>query len=387
MAWIIGWDLLLEYGIGNTAVAITWQGYANAFLRGMGVNVPWWLVTDYRSAAKTPELLLTAPHPLGFPVVFNGLGVLIVVLITALLVWGVRESARFNAVMVAVKIVVLGFFVALSAKYVKAENFHPFAPNGFPGIGAGAAIIFFAYIGFDAVSTCAEECKRPGRDMPIGIIGSLVLCTVVYIIISFVFAGLMPFSYVAGLTEEQRSEALAVAMTYVHMPGWMVGVVALGSVVAQTAVLLVFQLGQPRILFAMARDGFLPPVFTRVHPRFRTPHVATILTGALVALVTPFVNVDEMVDLSNVGTLFAFILVCIGITILRFREPGRARPFRVPLGPLLVPMLGVGSCLFLIYYLPPTAPLRFVGWLLAGLVVYASYGYRHSRLRHARAAA
>jgi APA family basic amino acid/polyamine antiporter len=386
VAWIIGWDLLLEYAIGNTAVAISWAGYANALLRGMGIDLPWWMATDYRSAAKTAGLLATAPHVAGVPIVFNALAAFIVAVVTIVLVWGVKESARFNAIMVAVKILVLAFFVVVSAKYVKAENWHPYAPNGFHGIGAGAAIIFFAYIGFDAVSTCAEECKRPGRDMPIGIIGSLIVCTVIYMVIACIFSGLMPYSAVVGLTEEQRSEALAVAMQYVHMPPWTVGVVALGSVVAQTAVLLVFQLGQPRILFAMARDGFLPPVFTRVHPRFQTPHVSTILTGVLVAVVSAFVSIDEMVDLSNIGTLFAFILVCLGISIVRFREPGRARPFRVPFGPLLVPGLGVVSCLFLIAYLPPTSWLRFVGWLLAGLVVYASYGYRHSRLRHARAA-
>jgi APA family basic amino acid/polyamine antiporter len=386
VAWIIGWDLLLEYAIGNTAVAISWSGYANALLRGMGVNLPWWMVTDYRSAAKTAGLMATAPHALGVPIVFNGLAVFIVAVVTIVLVWGVRESARFNAAMVVIKLAVLGFFVFVSARYVEPANWHPYAPNGFSGIAGGAAIIFFAYIGFDAVSTCAEECKNPGRDMPFGIIGSLIVCTFVYVVIAGIFSGLMPYSAVVGLTEEQRSESLTVAMTYVHMPGWTVGVVAAGSVVAQTAVLLVFQLGQPRILFAMARDGFLPPVFTRVHPRFRTPHVSTILTGVLVGGVSAFVSIDEMVDLSNIGTLFAFILVCAGIIILRFRDPGRARPFRVPFGPVIVPVLGILSCLFLIFYLPPTSWWRFVGWLLAGLVVYVLYGYRHSRLRHAHAA-
>ena len=386
VAWIIGWDLLLEYAIGNTAVAISWSGYANALLQGMGVNLPWWIVTDYRSASKTAGLIATAPHLLGVPIVFNALAAFIVALVTVVLVWGVKESARFNAVMVVIKLVVLGFFVFVSARYVEPANWHPYAPNGFSGIAGGAAIIFFAYIGFDAVSTCAEECKNPGRDMPIGIIGSLIVCTVVYVVIAGIFSGLMPYPAVVGLSEEQRSESLTVAMRYVHMPGWTVGVVALGSVVAQTAVLLVFQLGQPRILFAMARDGFLPPVFTKVHPRFRTPHVSTILTGVLVAVVSAFVSIDEMVDLSNIGTLFAFILVCSGIIILRFRDPGRARPFRVPLGPVLIPVLGILSCLFLIVYLPPTSWWRFVGWLLAGLVVYVLYGYRHSRLRHARPA-
>jgi APA family basic amino acid/polyamine antiporter len=283
--------------------------------------------------------------------------------------------------MVVFKIVILAFFVLAGAKFVAPENWHPFAPNGFAGVGAGAATAFFAYIGFDAVSTCAEECKNPGRDMPIGIIGSLVICTLIYVVVAVVFAGLIPYSALVRLDETERSEALAVAMSYVHMPGWTVGVVAFGSVVAQTAVLLVFQLGQPRILMAMARDGFLPPVFARVHPRYRTPHVSTILTGALVAVVSAFVNLDEMVNLTNIGTLFAFILVCLGVIVMRFREPSRARPFRVPGGPIVVPSLGVVSCLLLIGYLPPSSWLRFVGWFAGGLVIYGLYGFRHSRLR------
>jgi APA family basic amino acid/polyamine antiporter len=382
VAWIIGWDLVLEYAIGNTAVAIAWAGYADAFLRGMHVDLPAWLVTDYRTAAHSnPQVLVQAPHVLGIPIVFNALAVGIVAFITVFLVWGVRESARFNAVMVAVKLVILAFFVLASTRFVEPANWHPFAPNGFAGVGAGAAIIFFAYIGFDAVSTCAEECKNPGRDMPIGIIGSLVVCTLVYIVVAAVFSGLIPYSALVSLDERERSEALAVAMSYAHMPSWMVGVVAFGSVVAQTAVLLVYQLGQPRILFAMARDGFLPPVFARVHPRFRTPHVATILTGVLVGVVSAFANIDEMVDLTNIGTLFAFVLVCAGIIILRFRDPARPRPFRVPFGPVLVPGLGVLSCLVLIAYLPPSSWGRFVAWLAVGLCIYGLYGVRHSRLR------
>jgi APA family basic amino acid/polyamine antiporter len=195
-----------------------------------------------------------------------------------------------------------------------------------------------------------------------------------------VFTGLVPYPVVARFDEMQRAEPLAVAMDYVHMPGWMVGVVALGSVMAQTAVLLVFQLGQPRILFAMARDGFLPPVFARVHPRFRTPHVSTILTGVMVGVVSAFANIDEMVDLTNIGTLFAFILVCIGICVLRFKDPKRERPFRVPFGPFLLPGLGFLSCLGLAAYLPPTSWWRFLAWLLLGLVLYFSYGFRNSRL-------
>jgi APA family basic amino acid/polyamine antiporter len=385
VAWIIGWDLLLEYGIGNTAVAISWAGYMDAFLQGLGVHLPRWMLTDYRTAAKTPDLLASAPHVFGVPIVFNGLAIAIVTVITIVLVWGVKESARFNAVMVAVKLVVLAFFVFACAKFVEPANWHPFAPNGMRGIGSGAAVIFFAYIGFDAVSTCAEECKNPGRDMPIGIIGSLIVCTIIYVIVGSVFTGLIPYPALVEMPPAQRAEALAVAMQHVHMAGWQVGIVALGSVVAQTAVLLVFQLGQPRILFAMSRDGFLPPVFMRVHPRFKTPHVSTILTGVLVGVVSAFVNIDEMVDLSNIGTLFAFILVAIGVAIMRIREPERKRPFRVPFGPLLVPALGAVSCSVLVYNLPQTSWVRFFLWLVAGLVVYVAYGFRHSKLRRARA--
>jgi basic amino acid/polyamine antiporter, APA family len=379
VAWIIGWDLLLEYAIGNTAVAISWASYMTALLEGMGVRVPPWMGADYRTAAKTPGLFAQAPHFLGVPIVFNGLAVAVVAGVTILLVLGIRESARFNALMVGTKIVILAFFVVVGARFVRADNWRPFAPNGFAGIGAGAAVIFFAFIGFDAVSTCAEECKRPARDLPIGIVGSLVVCAVVYVIVAAVFSGLMPYAEVAKLDEAQRAQALAVAMRYAGLPPWTVGVVALGSVAAQTAVLLVFQLGQPRILMAMARDRLLPAAFARVHPRYGTPHVSTILTGVLVAGVSAFASIDEMVDLTNIGTLFAFAVVCAGIVTLRFREPNRPRPFRVPLGPVLLPSLGLLSCLALVAYLPPASWLRFAGWLLAGLLVYAAYGFRRAQ--------
>jgi APA family basic amino acid/polyamine antiporter len=217
--------------------------------------------------------------------------------------------------------------------------------------------------------------------MPIGIIGSLIVCTVIYAVVAAVFTGMVPFPVLLHLNSSQQAEPLTMAMKYVHMPNYMVGIVALGSVIAHTAVLLVFQLGQPRILFAMARDGFLPPSFAKVHPKFRTPHVATILTGVLVGLAAAVANIDEMVDLTNIGTLFAFILVCLGIMVLRFKDPGRERSFRVPLGPVFLPSLGVISCVYLIFFLPPSSWWRFFGWLMAGLVVYFLYGYRHSRLR------
>ncbi len=387
VAWIIGWDLMIEYAIGNTAVAIAWGQYMKTLLEGFGVHIPAWLSTDYRTATATaPEVVAAAPHIGPSPIVFNLLAVVIVALLTIVLVWGVRESARANAVMVVVKLVVLAFFVAVGTRFMSPSNFHPFAPNGLSGIGTGASVIFFAYIGFDAVSTCAEECKDAKRDMPIGIIGSLVVCTVIYIVVAVIFVGLMPYTVIANATPDQQAEPLTLAMKFAKIPDWMVGVVAFGSVVAQTAVLLVYQLGQPRILLSMSRDGFLPALFARVHPRYKTPHVSTILTGIFVALVSAVANISEMVDLTNIGTLFAFILVCIGVAILRVREPNRPRGFRVPFGPFVVPALGATSCAFLVYELPATSKIRFVVWLAIGLVVYALYGFRNSRLSAQRRA-
>jgi APA family basic amino acid/polyamine antiporter len=385
VAWIIGWDLILEYAIGNVAVAISWANYFNTLLEGLGIHLPRWLTVDFQTAhAKMPEVVANAPHVFGIPIVVNFLAFAIVAAITVVLVWGIRESARLNFWMVALKLVVLGFFVFVSFNFVKSENWTPFAPNGFTGVAAGAAIVFFAYIGFDAVSTTAEEARNPKRDMPIGIIGSLIICTVIYIIVSAVFTGMIPYKALKDTLSTEQAEPLTLAMKYVSMPNWMVGVVAFGSVVAHTAVLLVFQLGQPRIFFAMARDGLLPPTFAKVHPKFRTPHVTTIVTGLAVGVTSMFTTLDEMVNLTNIGTLFAFILICIGITILRYKDPHRERPFRVPLGPVLLPGLGVLSSLGLIYYLPPSSWWRFLGWLVVGALIYFAYGYRHSRLRHPR---
>ncbi|MGA7615811.1 MAG: amino acid permease [Thermoanaerobaculia bacterium] len=382
IAWIIGWDLILEYAIGNVAVAISWANYFNTLLEGLGIHIPRWLTIDYHTAAlKMPELIASAPHVFGVPIVFNILAIAIVAFITIILVWGIRESARFNLIMVVLKLMVLGFFVFVSFKFVKPANWTPFAPNGFTGVAAGAAIVFFAYIGFDAISTTAEEAKNPQRDMPIGIIGSLIICTVIYIVVAAVFTGMIPFPALKHTLGNQQAEPLTLAMKFVEMPNWMVGIVALGSVIAHTAVLLVFQLGQPRIFFAMSRDGLLPKVFAKVHPKFGTPHVSTIVTGVAVGVTASFTSLDEMVDLTNIGTLFAFILVCIGIAVLRFKDPDRRRPFRVPGGPLLVPILGVLSCMGLIWYLPPSSWFRFVLWLAVGMVVYVFYGFRHSRLR------
>ncbi|HKA35547.1 MAG TPA: amino acid permease [Thermoanaerobaculia bacterium] len=382
LAWIIGWDLIIEYAIGNVAVAISWANYFNTLLDGLGIHMPRWLTIDYTTAAdKMPQVVAAAPHVLGIPIVFNILAMGIVAAITIVLVWGIRESASFNFWMVAIKLVVLGFFVFVSFRYVKPAHWTPFAPNGFGGIASGAAIIFFSYIGFDAVSTVAEECRNPKRDMPIGIIGSLVVCTLVYIVVALVFTGMIPYPALKATLSSEQAEPLTLAMKFAAMPNWMVGVVAFGSVVAHTAVLLVFQLGQPRIFFSMARDGLLPPVFAKVHPRFRTPHVTTILTGVGVGVTAAFTSLDEMVNLTNIGTAFAFILISVGIIILRYREPDRERPFRVPFGPWLLPVAGIVCCVGIIYYLPQPSWWRFVAWLAVGMVVYFLYGYRHSRLR------
>jgi len=383
VAWIIGWDLTLEYAIGNVAVAISWANYMNTLLEGFGIKLPEWLTIDYTTAAaRMPGLVARAPHIFGIPIVFNILAVAIVAVITIILVWGIRESANFNFGMVAIKLIVLGFFVVTCVKFVKPANWHPFAPNGVHGVITGAAIVFFAYIGFDAVSTTAEEAKNPKRDMPIGIIGSLIICTAIYALIAAIFTGMIPFPVLTKTLASQQAEPLTLAMKLNAMPNWMVGVVAFGSVVAHTAVLLVFQLGQPRIFFAMSRDGLLYKPFSRVHPKFKTPYFGTIFTGVIVGVTAMFTSLDDMVDLKNIGTLFAFILVCIGIMILRVKDPHRERPFRVPGGPYLLPILGVISCLILAVYLPPKSWWRFIGWLALGLIIYVTYGYHHSRLRH-----
>src|SRR5215213_11454142 len=391
VAWIIGWDLIIEYAVGNIAVAISWAEYFAKLMRNLGVDIPPWLATNYRAAAalkiadpaKYAELFGNVPTLFGYPIIFNALAVVIVAVITVVLVWGIKESANFNAVMVAIKILVLVFFVGVAFYYVSpsrmAANWVPFQPTGWHGTFVGAALVFFAYIGFDAVSTVAEETKNPARDLPIGIIASLIICTILYVLVAAVFTGMVPWETVRSWTSAQRGESLTMALeTVAPQALWQNTVIAFGSVVAHTAVLLVFQLGQPRIFFSMARDGLLPSVFASIHPRFKTPHVTTILTGVAVGGIAAFATVDEMVSLTNIGTLFAFILVCVGVMVLRHKDPKRPRPFRVPFGPHLLPGLGALSCALLIYFLPEGSYWRFVGWLMLGLAVYFSYGYTRS---------
>jgi APA family basic amino acid/polyamine antiporter len=380
VAWIIGWDLILEYAVGNVAVAISWGDYFKTLTGGL-LNLPVWLTTGYRTALLSSDpgvhgLLASAPQFLGFPVLINVPAFAIVMLITWLLLRGVRESARANNIMVVIKLLALALFVGVGMTKINPVNYHPFAPNGFSGIHHGAAIVFFAYIGFDAISTAAEETKNPQRNLPIGILGGLAICTVIYIIVGAVLTGMVKYT---ELDPSLHADPLAYALqrTGMQSAGWLV---ALGAVFSMTAVLLVFQYGQPRIFYAMARDGLLPRWAAKVHLKHRVPWVTTIITGLFVAFWSLIGDAGETYDLTNIGTLFAFALVCIGVLVLRYTQPERPRPFRVPfVWPVCLG--GAAACVFVMWGLPPQAWQRFGWWLAIGLVIYVAYGYRNSTLR------
>jgi len=373
VAWIIGWDLILEYAVGNVAVAVSWADYFKALLANVGLHLPPWISTTLNHARETPGLLEAAPHVLGVPIVFNLPAAAIVAVLTVLLVVGVQESARVNAVMVALKLLIVVGFVLVGAFYVKPEHWEPFAPYGVRGILSGAAIIFFAYIGFDAVSTTAEEAKDPQRDIPRAMIGTLAICTVLYIAVTLVLTGMVPW-HDLGV-----GDPLAKALEGAGLQR-LAGVLSFGAVIALSAVLLVFQLGQPRIFMCMARDGLLPPWAAKVHPRFKTPYVTTILTGFFVGVPAMFVDINEAIEFTNIGTLFAFILVSLGVLVLRRTRPDQQRPFRCP-GVPWVPLLAVVSCGILMAFLPLITWMRFVLWQVAGVALYFLYGRQHSRLR------
>jgi APA family basic amino acid/polyamine antiporter len=376
VAWIIGWDLILEYAVGNVAVAIAWSGYFMSLLRSFGIHFPYWLSTSYRDVAISyPERLSELPLIMGHHVAINVPGMVIVAVITWLLVIGVRESASVNNAMVVLKLGVLALFIGVGAFHVDPANWHPFAPNGWAGISTGAAIVFFAYIGFDAVSTAAEESRNPQRDMPKGIMGSLLICTLIYAVVGLVATGLVPYQQLKG------SDPLARAFEVAGI-GWGQAIISAGAIISMTAVLLVFQLGQPRIFYSMSRDGLLPAWFRRVHPKYRTPHVTTILTGVVVALGSTILDDDETYDLTNIGTLFAFLVVCLGVLALRIKDPQRERPFKVPFVWVVAP-LGAAACLYVMWWLPVVAWVRFGIWMLVGIVLYFAYGFRHSRLAQA----
>ncbi|MHB1298260.1 MAG: amino acid permease [Gemmatimonadaceae bacterium] len=377
VAWIIGWDLILEFAVGNVAVAIAWSGYFKSLISPW-VTIPGWLTHGYYNVMASSDpgirsLIETAPSVAGIPVLVNLPAFLIVMAITWLLVRGVKESTRVNNWMVMIKLAVLALFVIVGSMHIDTANYTPFAPNGFRGIHQGAAIVFFAYIGFDAISTAAEETKDPQRTMPRGILWGLAICTVIYMIVGAVATGLVPYMQL------KSSDPLAQAFVVAGLTqfSW---IIALGAVVSMSAVLLVFQYGQPRIFYAMARDGLLPPVAAKLHKKYRTPHYATIITGLLVAAGALVADDAATYDLTNIGTLFAFALVCIGVLVLRITEPDRPRPFRVP-GVWFVTLGGASACFFVMYGLPPHAWVRFGVWLLIGLALYFVYGYRNSTLR------
>jgi APA family basic amino acid/polyamine antiporter len=381
IAWIIGWDLILEYAVGNMAVAVGWSGYFVKLCGSLfGLKFPIWAVNDYRTAsdliAKGGDTLkdfssTTLPVIAGHPIALNFPAFVIVALVTWLLIYGIRESAKTNTWIVITKVAVVVFFISFGAFMVHPVNWHPYVPNGFGGVMSGAAIIFFAFIGFDAVSTTAEETRDPKRDMPIGIIASLIICTLLYVLMGAVLTGIKKYSVYLG-------DPAAAATAFASKP-WAEALISAGALAGMTSVLLVFQLGQPRIFMAMARDGLLPQYFARIHPRFRTPYVTTIWTGVVVGGIAMLVDIGSLSDLTNIGTLFAFILVCVGVAVLRRTDSGRSRPFRVPFVPLF-PLIGVLLCLMLMLSLPVLTWIRFFVWLAIGLVIYFLYGASHSKL-------
>ena len=369
-AWMIGWDLILEYAVGSMTVAVGWSGYFQRILAGFGVHLPVWM--SAAPAAGVEGAIVNLP------------AILIVLAISCLLVIGVRESARFNAVIVAVKLVAILFFIVVGVGYVKPENWSPFMPYGWAGISAAAAVVFFAYIGFDAVSTTAEEAKNPSRDLPIGIIASLVICTVLYLTVAAILSGII--HVVDYKTDAQFLNApVGYALAVIHMD-WAAGLVSAGAVAGITSVLLVMLLSQPRIFFAMSRDQLLPPGVSKVHPKYRTPYITTMITGVVVAIVAGLTPIQILGEMTSIGTLFAFVVVSLAVIILRLKRPDARRPFRVP-GGHIIPVLGVVSCAYLMIALTVMTWVRFLVWLDIGMVIYWFYGRTHSQLANKAEAA
>ena len=362
-AWMIGWDLILEYAVGSMTVAVGWSGYFQRILAGFGLHLPAWM--SAAPAAGVEGAIVNLP------------AIVIVLVISALLVIGVRESARANAIMVAVKMVAILFFIVVGAGYVEPSNWQPFMPYGFAGVSAAAAVVFFAYIGFDAVSTTAEEAKNPSRDLPIGIIASLVLCTLLYLLVAGVLSGIIP---VLQFKDDPAflNAPVGFVLAEIGMP-WAAGLVSAGAVAGITSVLLVMLLSQPRIFFAMSRDQLLPPGVSKVHPKYRTPYITTMITGVVVAIVAGFTPINILGEMTSIGTLFAFVVVCMAVIMLRRSRPEARRPFKVP-GGYVIPVLGVLSCAYLMINLTVMTWVRFLVWLDLGMVIYWFYGRTHSQL-------
>ncbi|MFA5162329.1 MAG: amino acid permease [Elusimicrobiales bacterium] len=399
-AWIIGWDLILEYLFGAATVAVGWSGYVVSFLRDFGINLPpeltnacgahlvqapgqgWVILSREAASALAAKGLDVAalPHCMG---IINLPAMLGIAAVTALLVVGIKESAKFNSVIVGIKVAVVLMFIAFGFKFINPANWSPFIPPnagpfgefGWSGILRGAGVIFFAYIGFDAVSTTAQETKNPQRDMPIGILGSLAACTVLYILVALTLTGIVSYKLL------NVPDPMAVGVDAAGQGlMWLRPFVKLGAVAGLSSVMLVLLLGQPRIFFSMSNDGLLPPVFRKVHPKFRTPHITTMVTGALAALLAGLLPIGILGEMVSIGTLLAFAIVCAGIWILRRTQPERARPFKTPLVPF-VPVMGVLISLGQMASLPWQTWVRLVVWMILGIVIYAAYGMKNSALR------
>ncbi|MGZ8377815.1 MAG: amino acid permease [Gemmatirosa sp.] len=374
IAWIIGWDLILEYLFGAATVAVGWSGYFVAFLEKLGIHLPTAFTQAPLSVQGTHTLLRNPGGVLNVP------AVVLVLLMTGLLVLGIKESARFNNVIVVVKTAIVFLVIGFGFMFVDSANWQPFIPPaegpgrfGWSGIVRAAGVVFFAYIGFDAVSTAAQEAKNPQRDMPIGMLGSLAFCTVLYILMSLVMTGLVPY------TQLNVPHPVDVALAAVPSLGWLNYLVDIAAIAGLASVVLVMLMGQPRIFYAMSRDGLLPPVFGKIHPKYQTPYVTTIITGVTAAAVAGFFPIALLGELVSIGTLFAFVVVSAGVLMLRYKRPELHRPFKTPLVPL-VPILGILVCSYLMYGLPSDTWLRLFVWLLIGLVIYFAYGKSHSRV-------
>ena len=378
VAWIIGWDLILEYAVSNMAVSVGFSAHMVDLLDWFGIHPnPRWIVPAYLPSGLSDLQGNTLYGP-GWHFGFNWPAFIIVMLLTVILVRGIRESAEANNIMVFLKIVAILVFITFAMRFIHPANWHPFAPNGWPGILTGGSIVFFTYIGFDSVSTAAEECKNPQRDLPIGIIATLIICTLLYIGVVVVLTGLVPYQ-----TLLDDAAPVVNTMKKLHFGGVRL-VVLVGALMGMISSLLVFQLGQARVWFAMSRDGLLPRIFSRVHPKFCTPDFSTWMAGFVVGIPAGLLDIGTLADLSNIGTLFAFALVAAGVLILRYREPGRHRAFRAPGGPL-APIVTILTCLLLMAGLPITNWIRFFVWMAIGLVIYYNFGRKRSTLRAANA--
>lgn len=387
MAWMIGWVLMLEYAIGNITVASAWSGYFFEFLKGFShilpswlVNPPVYLVNDYRTAVSIYQNsgldpAVEIPRLFGvIPIAINIPAIILVLIITLLLVRGIRESARTATIMVFIKLAVIFMFIFAGMFYVKPENWTPFMPNGFEGVISGAFIIFFAYIGFDAISTAAEETKNPQKNLPIGLIGTLAICTVVYILTSLVLTGIVPVDKINIMAP------ISAAMSATGN-NWIAGFISIGALAGLTSVLLVYQLGTTRILYAMSRDGFLPKSLQIIHKKYNTPHVITWVSGIIVVLGALFMDLNVSAELCNFGTFTSFTIVCIAVLILRKTDPNRHRPFKVPFVPLF-PILGILFCGGLMIYslfTLGTSAILFPLWVIIGVIFYFAYCYGNIR--------